>query len=103
MTTTNTNRAYKPLISLWEKLMRINGAISPEAINKLKDELEGVFTVVKMHHYEQGQKYRHLASIIQQNKYRLVIGNPTWTHTAPADDLTRINTLRKYVGQAEDQ
>ena len=38
----------------------------------------------KTHHHEQGQKYGHLASIIPQNKYQLVIGNLTWTQTVPA-------------------
>ena len=87
--TTNTqtcpNGAYNTLIGLQEKLTRINGVINPEAINKLKDELRGIFTVVKRHHYDHGRKYGHLASIIPQSKYRLVIGNPAWTHTVLAD------------------
>jgi hypothetical protein len=41
--------------------------------------------VTKTHHYEQGKKYGHLESAIPEIKYRLVIGNPTWTHTVPAD------------------
>jgi hypothetical protein len=39
----------------------------------------------KNHHYEQGQKYGHLASAIPEQKYRLVIGNATWAHTVPGD------------------
>jgi hypothetical protein len=57
----------------------------PNAINRLKDELGGIFTVPKTHHYKQGQKYGHLASAIPKPKYRLVIGCATWTHTIPAD------------------
>ncbi len=41
--------------------------------------------MVKIHHYTQGQKYGHLASAIPESKYRLVIGNTTWTHTVPTD------------------
>jgi len=53
--------------------------------HKLKDELGGIFTVMKTHHYEQGQKYGHLASAIPESKYRLVIGSTTWNHTVPID------------------
>ena len=56
MTITKTSGAYKTLISQQEKLTRINGMMRPGAINKLKDELGGVFTVATTHHYEQGQK-----------------------------------------------
>ena len=57
--------------------------ITPEAVDKLKDELSGIFTVTKTHHYEQGQKYGHLASAIPELKYRLIISNATWTHGVP--------------------
>jgi hypothetical protein len=73
------------LISLRDKLTCLNRMITPEAVNRLNDELGGIFTVAKTHHYEQGQKYRHLASAIPKPKYRLVIGSSTWTHTIPAD------------------
>ncbi len=73
------------LIKLQDKLTRLNGMITPEAINKLEDELGGIFTVAKTHHYTQGQKYGHLASAIPKSKYRLVIGNATWTHTIPTN------------------
>jgi hypothetical protein len=40
--------------------------------------------LIKTHHYTEGQKYGHLASVIPQEKYRIVISNNAWTHTAPA-------------------
>jgi hypothetical protein len=85
MTTSKSNAAYDMLISLRDKLTRLNGLITPEAVDKLKDELGGIFTVTKTHHYEQGQKYKHLASVIPEQKYRLVIGDATWAHTVPGD------------------
>ncbi len=85
MTTSKSNGAYDTLISLRDKLTRLNGVITPEAADKLKDELGRLFTVTKTHHYEQGQKYGHLASVIPESKYRLVIGDTTWVHGAPAD------------------
>ena len=84
MTTSTSNGAYDTLISLQEKLTRLNGVITPEAVDKLKDELGGIFMVVKIHHYEQGQKYGHLASAILKAKYRLIIGDATWSHAVPA-------------------
>jgi hypothetical protein len=77
--------AYDTLISLHDKLTCINGMITPKAIDKLKDELGGIFRVTKTHHYKQGQKYGHLASAIPKQKYRLVIGNATWAHTVPGN------------------
>jgi hypothetical protein len=41
--------------------------------------------VTKTHHYEQGQKYGHLASAIPKTKYILIIGNATWAHSVPAE------------------
>jgi hypothetical protein len=83
MTTSKSNAAYDTLISLCDKLTRTNGMITPEAVDKLKDELGGIFMVTKTHHYKQGQKYGHLTSAIPEQKYRLVIGNATWAHTVP--------------------
>ena len=85
MTTSKNNGAYDTLISLRDKLTRLNGVITPEAVDKLEDELGGIFTVAKTHHYIQGQKYGHLASTIPESKYRLIIGDATWTHGVPAD------------------
>ncbi len=62
---------------------------TPEAVNKLEDELGGIFTVAKTHHYKQGQKNNRLASVIPEAKYRLVMAyNITWTHTTPGDPGT---------------
>jgi hypothetical protein len=85
MTTSKSNAAYATLLSLRDKLTHTNGMITPEAVNKLKDELGGIFTVTKTHHYEQSQKYGHLPSAIPKQKYRLVIRNATWAHTVPGN------------------
>jgi hypothetical protein len=83
MTTSKNNGAYNTLISLRDKLTRLNGVITPKAVDE--DELGRIFTVTKTHHYEQGQKYGHLASAIPELKYRLIIGNATWVHGVPAN------------------
>jgi hypothetical protein len=85
MSSSASNKAYNMLIKLWDKLTCLNGVITPEAVDKLEDELGRIFTVAKTHHYTQGHKYGHLASAIPKSKYRLVIGNATWTHMVPTD------------------
>jgi hypothetical protein len=110
MTSKASHDAYDTLINLRDKMTRLHeGAIMPEAINKLEDELGKIFTMAKTHHYDQGQKYSHLASAISEAKYRLVIVDPTWTHTVPTnpgaystDVLTAGNGTAKreqYVAQ----
>ena len=85
MTSSTSHDTYDTLISLRNKLTRLTGVITPKAFDKLEDELGRIFTVAKTHHYDQGQKYGHLASAIPESKYRLVIGDATWTHTVPLD------------------
>jgi hypothetical protein len=68
MSSSASNEAYNTLIKLWDKLTCLNGVITPEAINKLKDELGRIFAMAKTHHYTQGQKYSHLASAIPKSK-----------------------------------
>ena len=88
MSSSSLHDAYDTLINLRDKLTCLNGVIMPEAVDKLEDELCGIFTVAKTHHYEDGQKYGHLASAIPEAKYQLVIANNTWTHTVPTDPGT---------------
>jgi len=77
MTTSKSSTVNDTLISLRDKLTCINGVITPEAIDKLEDELGGIFTVTKTYHYTQGRKYGHLASTIPESKYRIIIGDAT--------------------------
>jgi hypothetical protein len=85
MSPSKSSGAYETLINLRDKMIRLNGVITPEAVDRLEDELGSIFTVVKTHHYEQGQKYGHLASAIPEAKYRIVIADLTWTHTVPGN------------------
>jgi hypothetical protein len=56
MSPSASNEAYDMLIKLWDKLTCLNGVITPEALDKLKDKLGGIFTEAKTRHYTQGQK-----------------------------------------------
>ncbi len=77
--------AYKTLIGQCDKITCLNSIITPEGVDKLEDKLGGVCTLIKTHHYMEGQKYGHLASIIPQGKCRIVIRDNAWTHPAPAN------------------
>ena len=85
MSSSASNKAYNTLIKPWDKLTHLNSVITLKAIDKLEDKLGRIFTVAKTHHYAQGQKYGHLVSAFLKSKYRLVIGNATWTHTVPTN------------------
>ena len=80
-----SSSAYDTLIRIRDKITRLNGNLTPETADKLEDELGGVCTLTKTHHYRDVQQHGHLASIIPEAKYRIVIGNNPWTHVAPAD------------------
>ncbi len=64
MTPKSSHDAYFTLINLHDKLTRLNSVITQEAVNKLEDEIGGIFTLAKTHHYKEGQKYGHLACAI---------------------------------------
>jgi hypothetical protein len=86
VSTTKNMTAYKIFIGLWDKITCLNGVINPEGINDLENELSSMCTIIKTHHFTEGQKYGHLASIIPQNKYRIVIGDQrgcTWYQMTP--------------------
>jgi hypothetical protein len=73
------------LISQKDAITKITGIITPESINTLENELGGAFTIVKSTHFVDGQRYGFLASMIPQEKYRVVISNPAWVYVAPAN------------------
>ncbi len=82
---TKSSSAYDTLIGICDKITHLNGNITPESINKLKDKLGGICMLIKTHHYRQGQTNGQLASVIPEAKHQIVIGDNTWTHMAPVD------------------
>ncbi len=71
------NGAYKILAVQKDAVTRIAGVITPEAINNLKDEIGGIFTIIKSTHFNEGQRHSYLAYVILKVKYQLVIANNT--------------------------
>ncbi len=51
----------------------------------LENELGGAFTKLKSTHFEEGQRYGFLATVIPQEKYCIVISNAAWVYEAPAN------------------
>ncbi len=66
-------------------ITKIMGIITPESINTLENELGGAFTILKSTHFTDGQCYGFLASVIPEDKYRIVINSPAWVYTAPVN------------------
>jgi hypothetical protein len=73
------------LLAQKDAITKITGIITPESIDILKNELGGAFTIVKSTHFADGQRYGFLASVIPQERYRIVISDPTWVYAAPAN------------------
>ena len=71
------------LVAHKDALTRITGIIMPECINGLENELGGAFTKLKSTHFEEGQKYGFLATVIPQEKYRIIISDAAWNFAAP--------------------
>ena len=73
---------------LWEKrLTKItkNSKLTHVGIDKLESQCAEIAAAAKTHSYTQGQKYGHIADIITQDKYRILISEATWVHAPPAD------------------
>ena len=73
---------------LWEKrLIKITKNSKPThvGIDKLESQCEEIAAAAKTHSYTQGQKYGHIADIITESKYRILINNATWVHVPPVD------------------
>ena len=83
MTSKAKNGAYEILAAQKSIVMRIAGAITPEAVDNLENEIGGIFTILKSNHYDEGQRYGYLACVIPENKYRVVIADNTWAYQAP--------------------
>jgi hypothetical protein len=80
MTLSKSDVANNTLISLHEKLTHLNSVITPEAVNRFEDKLGRIFTLAKMHHCKQGQKYGHLSSAIMSQSTGSLLETNLNTH-----------------------
>jgi hypothetical protein len=70
------------LVAQKDAITKITGIITPKSIYTLKNKLGGAFTIVKSTHFVDGQRYGFLASMIPQDKYRIVNSNRAWVYMA---------------------
>jgi hypothetical protein len=77
------NGVYEILVTQKDTMTKIMGIITPKSINTLKNELGGAFTILKSTHFAKGEQYGYLACIIPEEKYCIVITDPTWVYAAP--------------------
>ncbi len=73
------------LVAQKDAITKIMGIITPESIDELENELGGAFTKLKSTHSEEWQRYGFLATVIPQEKYRIVISDAAWVYKAPAN------------------
>ncbi len=73
------------LVAQKDTITKTMGIITHESVNILKNELGGAFTILKSTHFNKGQRYGFLATVIPKAKYRIVINNPMWAYTAPGN------------------
>ncbi len=76
------NGVNKILVTQKNAITKITGIITPKSINALKNELGGAFTILKFTHFAKGEQYGYLSCIIPEEKYCIVIADPTWVYTA---------------------
>jgi len=73
------------LVSQKDAITRITGIITPESINGLENKIGGAFSKLKSTHFAEGQRYCFLATVIPQEKYRIVISDAAWIYEAPVN------------------
>ena len=73
------------LVAQKDAITKITGIITPESIDGLENELGGAFTKLKSPHFDEGQRFGFLATVIPQEKYRIVISDVAWVYEAPAN------------------
>jgi hypothetical protein len=79
------NGAYKILITQKDAITKITSSITPKSIDTLENELGGAFTILKSTHFAKGERYGYLACVIPEEKYRIVITDPTWIYAVPVN------------------
>jgi hypothetical protein len=84
-TKSSKNGAYQLLVAQTDPITKITGIITPESIDTLENKLGRAFTIIKSTHFVDGQRYGFLASVIPQQKYRVVISNLAWVYVAPVN------------------
>jgi len=62
---------------------KVIGQPTNKAIDVLQDELAKIATTIKTTLFQDGNKYGHLAIIVAEDEYRLIINNRVWFYAEP--------------------
>jgi hypothetical protein len=73
------------LVAQKDIITKITGIITPESVDTLENKLGGAFTILKSTHFNKGQWYSFLATVIPKAKYRIIINNYMWVYAAPGN------------------
>ncbi len=73
------------LVAQKDTITKITGIITPKSIDTLENKLGRALTSLKSTHFNEGQQYSFLATVIPKAKYRMVVNNPTWVYAAPGN------------------
>ena len=71
------------LVAQKDAITRITGIITPESMDRLENKVGGAFTKLKSTYFAEGQRYGFLATVIPEEKYRIIISDATWNYAAP--------------------
>jgi hypothetical protein len=73
------------LVAQKDTITKITGIITPKSIGTLENKLSRAFTILKSTHFNKGQRFGFLATVIPEAKYHIVINNPSWVYAAPGN------------------
>jgi hypothetical protein len=79
------NGVYKILLTQKDAITKITGIITPKSNDTLKNEHSGAFTILKSTNFAEGEWYGYLSCVIPEEKYHIIIADPTWVYAAPVN------------------
>ncbi len=97
------NGVYEILVIQKDTITKITGIITPKSIDTLENELGWIFIILKSTHFAEGEQYGYLACVIPEEKYRIVIADPTWVYVAPVNPGAYAATALAAGGSAAHQ
>ena len=100
----NTMNETKKAI-MAEQVTRIIGEPTRQQVEELQRELAEIAVKFNTGMFDGGDEYGHMCLVVNQNKYREVIGDNAWTYVAPvkpgAFDMTLTNAVAEHERKIE--
>jgi hypothetical protein len=77
------NGVYDMLVTQKDVITKIMGIIRPKSIDTLKNKCGGAFMILKTNHFNEGEQYGFLTTVIPEPKYCIVINNAACVYASP--------------------